>query len=263
MHLKLYLQHVTVKAVLIGGILPTHPSPTPCWRWRWIKNTSCWGKDKSIFIRAELLTPPWQINIFPHNGVTKAATKSPGNTKQPSKEYCKVIEYQKSEFQLSTFKGTLLSAVEESIKYSWSQGSLLPASQALEATEQEVEYRQCHIAYGKNLDSTKTWPSPKMMASSKQTGLLALPKSSQLQVALQSIWSLWNPASPGRTSLQLACQNHVLLPAHLLSGEQPSPCRWPLFNQERSRGVLRVTLVKRTSHALISELPRQWQWLHM
>lgn len=75
-----------------GGALHTHPNPTPCWRQRRIKNTSCSERDKSISIRAVLLTPPWQINIFLHNGVTKAATKSPGNAKQPHKEYRKAIE---------------------------------------------------------------------------------------------------------------------------------------------------------------------------
>ena len=78
-----------------GGALLTctHPHLTPCWRQRRIKNTSCSERDKSIFIRAAPLTPPWQINIFLHNGFTKAATKSPGNAKQPHKEYRQVIEY--------------------------------------------------------------------------------------------------------------------------------------------------------------------------
>lgn len=60
---------------------------------RQIKNTSCSERNKSIFIRAAPLTPPRQINTLLHNGVTKAATKSPGNAKQPHKEYRKVIEY--------------------------------------------------------------------------------------------------------------------------------------------------------------------------
>ena len=142
----------------------------------WIKNTSCSGRDKSIFIRAVPLTPPWQINIFLHNGVTKAATESLGNTKLPHKEYRQVIEYPNLNFNYppSRARWCLQEGSLSKIHGAWlhcPQSTVLWA--ASDATAPSWQKWASASQWEKNLESPGMWPSPRGMGSSEQTTLRA------------------------------------------------------------------------------------------